>query len=127
MTPSDLMKSIELFRHSIAIDPAYALAYGDLSQAYFFSALFGIGPAAEMFASARVNAEKAIELDETVAVAHNSLAAIHIFHDWDWERAEAESRRAVELSPGEPVGHAHVADYMSIRGRHDEAIAAFKR
>src|SRR5262249_21681960 len=49
------------------------------------------------------------------------------FHDWDWARAETASRRAVELSPGEPVGHAHLADYMSIRGRHDEAIAEFDR
>jgi tetratricopeptide (TPR) repeat protein len=70
---------------------------------------------------------KALELDETIASAHNALAAIHILYDWDWAAAETESRRAVELSPGLSVTHAHLADYMSIRGRHGEAIAEFRR
>jgi tetratricopeptide (TPR) repeat protein len=86
-----------------------------------------MGRSEEVFPKAKVNAVKALELDETVAAAHNSLAAIHILYDWDWAAAEAESRRAVELSPNDSVTHAHFADYISIRGRHDEAIAEFRR
>jgi tetratricopeptide (TPR) repeat protein len=70
---------------------------------------------------------KALELDETLPAAHNALAAINILYDWDWHAAEAESRRAVELSPGVSVTHAHLADYMSIRGRHDEAISEIRQ
>jgi tetratricopeptide (TPR) repeat protein len=81
----------------------------------------------EMFPKAKANAAKALELDETIASAHNALAAVHIFYDWDWALAEAESKRAMELSPGESVTHAHFADYLSIRGRHSEAIAAYSR
>jgi tetratricopeptide (TPR) repeat protein len=66
-------------------------------------------------------------LDETVACAHVALAAVHIFYDWDWGAAEAEIKRAVELRPGEPATHAHYADFLSIRGRHGEAIAAYGR
>ena len=127
MTPADLQKSIAFSTQAIDLDPAYARAFGDLSRSYFYLGLFGIGPASDMFPKARVNAAKALELDETVASAHNALAAVHVFYDWDWAAAEAESKRAVELSPGEAVTHAHFADYLSIRGRHSEAIAVFNR
>jgi tetratricopeptide (TPR) repeat protein len=56
-----------------------------------------------------------------------AFAAVHVFYDWDWSAAEAESKRAMELSPGESVTHTHFADYLSIRGRHSEAIAAYSR
>jgi TolB-like protein len=127
MTPDDLEKSIGFFRRAIAFDPAYARAYGDLSRTYFYLGLFGMGPPGEMFPKAKANAAKALELDETVASAHNALAAVHVFYDWDWAAAEAESKRAVELSPGESVTQAHFADYLSIRGRHSEAITAYSR
>src|SRR6266404_699306 len=127
MTPPDLEKSIGFYTQAIELDPAYAQAYGDLSQSYFYFGVFGMRRPREIFPKARVNAVKALELDETVTAAHNSLAAIHILYDWDWAAAEAESRRAVELSPNDSITHAHFADYMSIRGRHDEAIAEFRR
>ena len=126
MTPPDLTASINFFTQAIKLDPGYARAHGELAQAFFWCGVFGVGHSAETFVKARSAALKSIELDETVAVAHNSLAAIHIFHDWDWAAAEAESKRAVELSPGEPVGYVHLADYMSIQGRHDEAIEQYK-
>jgi len=56
-----------------------------------------------------------------------AFAAVHVFYDRDWSAAEAESKRAMELSPGESVTHAHFADYLSIRGRHSETIAAYSR
>jgi TolB-like protein/Flp pilus assembly protein TadD len=127
MAPDDLQKSIGFFTRAIALDPAYARAYGDLSRTYFYLGLFGMGPPGELFPKAKANATKALELDDTIASAHNALAAVHIFYDWDWAAAEAESKRAVELSPGESVTHAHFADYLSIRGRHSEAIRAYSR
>jgi TolB-like protein/Flp pilus assembly protein TadD len=127
MTPAGLEKSIGFYTQAIELDPAYAQAYGDLSQSYFYFGVFGLGRPGEIFPKARASAVKALELDETVAAAHNALAAIHILYDWDWAAAEAESRRSVELSPNDSVTHAHFADYMSIRGRHDEAITEFRR
>jgi TolB-like protein/Flp pilus assembly protein TadD len=127
MSPADLEKSIAFFTRAIELDPLYARAYGDLSRTYFYLGLFGVGPSGEMFPKARQNAAKALELDETVASAHIALAAVHIFHDWDWTAAEAESKRAVELSPGDSVTHAHFADYLSLTGRHSEAVAAYSR
>ena len=125
LTPADLEKSAGFFAQAIALDPAYAQAYADLSQSYFYLGVFGIVPSSEAFPKAKSNALKAIELDETVVAAHNSLAAIHILYDWDWAGAEAACRRALQLSPHDSVTHVHLADYMSIRARHDEAIAAY--
>jgi TolB-like protein/Flp pilus assembly protein TadD len=127
MTPVDLEKSVGFFTRAIELDLGYARAYGDLSRTYFYLGLFGVGPPGEMFPKAKTNAGKALELDETIASAHIALAAVHIFHDWDWAAAEAEAKRAVELSPGESVTHAHFADYLSLRGRHSEAVAAYRR
>jgi tetratricopeptide (TPR) repeat protein len=127
MTPADLEKSTEFFSQAIGLDPAYARSYAELSQSYFYLGLFGVAPSSEVFPKAKANAVKALELDETAAAAHNALAVIHILYDWDWAAAEAECRRALELSPGDSVTRSHLADYMSIRARHEEAIAEFKR
>jgi TolB-like protein len=127
MTPRDLEKSIGFFTQAIDLDSADAQTYGELSQAYFYMGLFGVAQPGEMFSKAKAHALTALRLDETIAAAHNALAVIHVLGDWDWDRAEAESRRAVELSPGHSVTHAQLADYLSIRARHDEAIQEFSR
>jgi TolB-like protein/lipoprotein NlpI len=126
LTPVDLMKSIELFRQSIEFDPTYAKAYGELARSYFYPGIFGVCPAQDTFPKAKANALRALELDDTVAVAHIALAVVHIY-EWNWPAAEAESRRAVDLTPGEALTYAHYADYLSIKGRHDQAISVFKR
>lgn len=126
MTPADLAKSTDHFTQAISLDPGYAQAYANLSQAQFYLGLFGMGPASELFPKAKASALRALELDETVAAAHNALAAVHILYEWDWAGAEAECLRALQLSPNDSVTHAHLADYMSIQERHDEAIAEFK-
>ncbi len=127
MTPDDLRKSVAFFTQAIELDPGYARAYADLSQSYVFLGIFGVARPREVFLKARSNALKALELDDASAAAHNALALIHILYDWDWASAEAECRRAVDLNPQASVTYAHFADYLSIRGRHDEAIAAFAR
>lgn len=127
MTPAELAKGAELYAEAVAIDPNYAQAYANLSQCLFYMGLFGMGPCRELFLKAKTNALKALQLDETVAAAQNALAAFHILHDWDWDRAEAVCRRGVELRPGDSAARLHLADYMSIQARHDEAIAEFKR
>jgi TolB-like protein/Tfp pilus assembly protein PilF len=126
LTPAELAKSISFFAQAIDLDPGYAQAYASLSQAYFYLGLFGMGPSSELFPKAKANAIRALELDESVAAAHNALAAIHILYDWDWAGAEAECMRAMQLNPNEPVTHAHLGDYMSIQARHEEAIAELK-
>jgi len=127
MTPAELAKGADLYAEAFAIDPTYAQAYANLSQCLFYMGLFGLGPCGELFLKAKANALKALELDESVAAAQNALAAIHILYEWDWAGAEAECRRGVNLRPGDSAARLHLADYMSIQARHDEAVAEFKR
>lgn len=127
MTPLDLEKSVGFFSQAIDLDRAYAEAYGGLSHAYFYLGLFGMGHPRAMFSLTKANAVKALELNENIAAAYIALAVGHILDDWDWAGAEAECRRAVESRPGDSLTHFHLADYMSIRGRHNEAIKEFSR
>jgi tetratricopeptide (TPR) repeat protein len=70
---------------------------------------------------------KAIEIDATTADAHSVLAEIAKGFDWDWAAAESEYKRALELNPSSSNTHALYADYLSMMGRHDEAIAEMRR
>jgi len=76
---------------------------------------------------ARDAAVKALELDEGLAEAHASLAAVKVDYDWDWKSPEQELRRAVELNPGYATAHQRYAELLSEEGRSDEAIAEIKR
>ena len=126
-TPMDLARSADLYRQAISIDPTYAQAHANLSRAYFYQGLFGLGPCTDLFPKAKASALKALELDENVAAAQNALAAIHVLYDWDWANAESVCRRGVELRPGDAEARRHLADYLSIQSRHDEAIAEARK
>jgi TolB-like protein/Flp pilus assembly protein TadD len=127
LTPTDLSKSTSYFAQAIDLDPDYAQAYANFSHAYFYMGIFGMGPASELFPKAKACAVRALELDESVLCAHNALAVVHILYEWDWPAAEAECMRALQLNPNDSMTHLHLADYMSIQNRHEEAIAQFQR
>jgi TolB-like protein/Flp pilus assembly protein TadD len=127
MTPMDLGTGIGWFARAIELDPGYAQAHAGLAQACFYMGVFGGGPASELFPKAKAHALRALELDESIAIAHNALASVHVLYEWDWASAEAECLRAVQLAPGDSGPHAHLADYMSIQARHEEAIAEMTR
>ena len=70
---------------------------------------------------ARPHALKALKLDPTLAQAHAALAYIKFYFDWDWPGAAEEFRRALELSPNDPVAHQWYAVYLRAAGKADEA------
>jgi TolB-like protein/DNA-binding winged helix-turn-helix (wHTH) protein/Tfp pilus assembly protein PilF len=122
-----LDKSIERFSKAIRVDPGYARAYAGLSESYTYLAIYGLRPPREVYPKARDTANKALELDETVSEAHQSLADVKKFYDWDWAGAEEEYRRAIVLNPSNSLAHAQYADYLSRMGRYGEAIASATR
>ena len=125
MTPASLKTSIVHFGRAIELDPGYAQAFLGLSQTYFFLGVFGVVRSDESFPKARSTALQALELDDTLAAAHNALAAVRILYDWDWAGAEAECRRAIELNRADPGPYVNLADYLSIQGCHEQAIPIF--
>src|SRR5438552_1456574 len=95
-TGSGLRKAIEHFREAIELDPTYALAYAGLADTYTLlgSAGYDAPSPPEMMSKAKAAAVKALEIDESLAEAHTSLAFIKFRLDWDWAGAEKEFARA---------------------------------
>lgn len=84
-------------------------------------------PQAEAFERARESARQALALDPELAEAHNSLAFVRLYHDWDPEAAVEGFERSLELAPGYAMAHHWGAAAYASLGRFDEAIAAAQR
>ncbi len=119
-------KAIEFFRKAIALDPRYALAYTGLADTFIIQGFYDLSPPRETFLEAKKAALKALELDPLLGEAHTSVAAIELFCDWNFARAEAGFLRAIDLSPNHVIAHLGYADLLSATGRHEEAIAEIR-
>ncbi len=102
------------------------MAYTGLGDCYSLLGRFGGLPQKEAISKAKAAATRALEIDDKLAEAHNSLGWA-IWHNWDWPGAESELKRGLELNPNYATGHHWYAFYLSAMGRHDEAIAEMKR
>ncbi len=120
-TGEAIKKAIEHFNQAIEFDPGYALAYAGLADCYVVPA--SPLPPREKMPRARSAAETALELDETLAEAHTTLARVLTLYDWDWAGAEREFQRAIQLNPRYAVAHQWYGGYLVAMGRHDESIA----
>jgi TolB-like protein/DNA-binding winged helix-turn-helix (wHTH) protein/Flp pilus assembly protein TadD len=117
-------KAIEYFRQAIQKDPKDAQAYSGLADAY---ALLGSTPnpvvaRKEAMSQARAAALQALDLDESLAEAHTSLAFVKMHYDWDWAGAQAEFKRAIALNPAYPTAHHWYAYYLTAVGRPQAAL-----
>ncbi len=119
-TPDGLRQAIECFRRAIDKDPSYARAYAGLADAYAMLSIWG--PSVEAMPKARAAAVRALELDETLAEAHTSLAVIAENYDFDWYTAEKEYQRAIQLNPNYATAHHWYAECLAFQGRFDEAL-----
>lgn len=122
------LKGLEFFEQAINLDPNYALAYVGLADSYALE-LSGLAPV-ERKEKMKVAAMKALEIDETLAEAHLSLAFVKHHYDWDWSGAEKEYRRAIELDPNYAQAHNWYAVYLTYLkepGWFENARAEFKR
>ena len=126
VTPTEAQKAISYFQQAIQIDPSYALAYVGLADAYG-SSFAGDMPPTEFYPKAKAAAQKAIEIDDTLADAHAELGVIIFWYDWDWNAAENQCKRALELNPNSADAHQVYALLLSTTGRHAEALAEVKR
>jgi serine/threonine-protein kinase len=125
---ADVLKGIECFQQAIAKDPGYAVAYAGLADAYeLLSIGFSSKPPAEYLVQAKGMALKALEMDDSLAEAHTSLAYARWLGDLDWPGAEKGFKRAIELKTSYVMAHEWYAEYLAALGRHDEAIAEIKR
>jgi len=120
-------KGREYFQQAIEKDPTYALAYSGLADSYSLLSEYGFVAPKESYPRAKEAALKALEIDDTLAEAHASLAWIKTFYDWDWSGGEKEFQRAIELNPAYAIAHFWHALALISLGRSEEAIAEQKR
>lgn len=127
-TPESLAAAITYFEQALEEDAAYAAAYSGLADAHFYLGYaFGRVPAREAMPRAKAAALKALELDETLAEAHTSLALVKVFYDWDWGGAEREFRRAIELNPNYALAHHGFTVLLAAMHRSEESVAEARR
>ncbi|MGB2769724.1 MAG: protein kinase [Candidatus Zixiibacteriota bacterium] len=126
-TPESLEKAVAHFEKVIKKDPEYALAYAGLADCYSMLEQVDVLPAKEAFPKAKALACKALEIDETLAEAHTSLAYVLWSYDWDWSGLEREFRRAIELNPNYATAHQWFAMALLYLGRTSEAVREIQR
>jgi tetratricopeptide (TPR) repeat protein len=120
LTEQDIKKAIEFFSQAIQKDPEYARAYAALANARLSHNLWCDGHPSEL-AQAKLEAQKAVELDDELAEGHSALAALMYSYDWNWAGAEKEFQRALELDPNNAMAHFQYGYFLGFKGRGDEA------
>ncbi len=126
-TRSNIDKSIELFRQAIDLDPAYALAYAGLGEAYRRLPITSDVEPKEAFPLAKSAAVKALEIDDTIGEAHAVLGWVAVWYDWNWDAAGKEFRRAIEVNPDVAETHIGYALMLAQTGENADAIREAKR
>ncbi|HEX5971342.1 MAG TPA: protein kinase [Gemmatimonadaceae bacterium] len=121
-TQEGVTEAIGFFEQAIAEDPAYALAYTGLSDAYALGVDYRSVPVDEGLRHANVYARRAIALDDELAEAHASLAWCLFIYDWKWDDAVREFERAIELDPRYASARQWYAFALAARGELDKAL-----
>ena len=126
-TSDALQEAIDFFNQAIAIDSNYGAAYAGLADCYNMLVVYGRLEPKEGFPKAKEAAERALEIDESSAEAHTSLAFIKFRWDWDRAATEREFQTAIKLKPAYAPAHQWYSSYLVAIERFDEAIAEAKR
>jgi TolB-like protein len=122
-TENGYRRGIEILEEALENDPTSALAYAALAQGYGELG-HSFYPVRGAYPLAKAAADKAIELDDTLAEAHLSVAMYKLYYEYDWNGAELAFARSLELNPSLSDAWYHLAWQLELFGRHKEAIAA---
>src|SRR5215207_3430818 len=109
-------RSLELFEKALELDPDFALAHSGVADVFILAGIFETMPPAEAFPLARVAAQRALALDQSLAEVHASLGAISLFHDWDFPAARESLERAIGLNPSNVNAYTWLSMFHALRG-----------
>ena len=121
-----LNKSIEYYEKSIREDEQYALPYVGIADSLNILGLYGFVPPGEALSKTKKAAKKALAIDDELSEAFASLGWINTFFEWDWDEAEKNFQRALDLNPNYATTHEWYALSLATRGQLEEAIARAK-
>jgi eukaryotic-like serine/threonine-protein kinase len=117
----NLEKAVECYQEALAKDPNYALAHAQLAYTYRTIGVWGYLPPREAFPMGRRAAERALELDSSLAEAQSTLADIEHRYNWDWEGAEEKYKLAIALNPSCAVAYKSYGEFLACERRFGEA------
>jgi TolB-like protein/DNA-binding winged helix-turn-helix (wHTH) protein/Flp pilus assembly protein TadD len=121
--PDSLKRAQQYFEESIHNDPNFALAYAGLADAYVYSAFARTVPRDQAYRSAKNALSKALELDDSIGEAYDTLGQLSSTFDWDWDAADRHFNRAIALAPSYSCAHEDRAMFLATIGRRAEALA----
>ena len=127
VTPGDLDIAEKYFDLALEKDPAYAPAYAGRAWVWLVRNQWGWSPPEEAGPKAKAAALQAIELDENSAGAHEALASVRTWIDWDWDNARESWRRTIELNPNVASAQAWYAHFLMIMGHGEEGLIHSER
>jgi len=126
-TAASLKKGVELFKQAIETDPTYALAYAGLADSYTLLERYSVSRPHDVMPQAKAAAKKALEIDDALAEAHAAMGMVSMYYDWNWDAADREFKRAIELNPGYASAHHRHAWHLAKMGRHAEAEGSIRQ
>ncbi len=121
-TKEGIEKTIRYYEQAIEADPDYALAYAGLAIAHTVAADWGFMKAKKALPKIKEFQTRALGLDNSLAEIHSSLMYSYAFIEWNWEKAEMEYKKSVELNPNSPEVHHIYAIFQVCLGNIDQAI-----
>ncbi len=119
-------KAMRCFQEAAALDPGYALPHAGLADALLVAGFAGSLEPRQAWALAGDFSRRALERDDGIPEPHVSAGFLRLLHDWDWDGAEGEMRRAVELAAASTAPHQWLGLLLDLRGRPDEALRALR-
>jgi len=126
-TGENLKKALAYFEQAAEKDPHYALAYAGIADSCVLIPIYAAGTPQDYLPRARAGAQKAVELDDTLAEAHTSLAYV-FFYDFENAQSVKEFERAISLNPNYAMAHLwYGLGPLSAMGEFERAIAEEKR
>jgi len=121
--PDSLINAQRYFEEAIRKDPNFALAYAGLADSYVYLAFAGALQKDQAYKSAKEALAKALELDDSIGEAYDTLGLLSSAFDWDWDTADREFNRAIALAPSYSCAHEDRAIFLAFVGRRAEALA----
>jgi TolB-like protein/DNA-binding winged helix-turn-helix (wHTH) protein/Flp pilus assembly protein TadD len=122
-TAQPLNTAKSYFEESVRKDPGFALAYSGLADSYVYLAFFHQLSPQVAYRSAKEALRKALELDDSIGEAHDTLGLLRWRYEWDWDAAQQEFNRAITLAPSFSCAHEDRSIYLGFLGRRADAMA----
>jgi adenylate cyclase len=120
--PSEVKLALKYFQMAIDLDPTSAIYYAAAGGPYIYLGATGYINSKEAYPKAKEYVLKALELDDSIPEPHYSLAMVHMFYDWEWDKAESRFQKALEINPNSLEAHQYYSMFLSIIRKDPLAI-----